>query len=385
MVGYTDVFSEPDIIANNRIPTIAFAMVQQMQASIVGAVAIGSAAERGRIGPTIIFMFFWATLVYCPINCWIYNPNGWAYKWGVLDFGGGVSMELCAGMTGLAYSLFIGRRRGYGIKMHPHNVPHVALGTTLLWFGWMGLSGSGTLANIRGAMVMINTHLAACAGGLTFLVMDFRLERKWSLVAFCLGAICGLVAIAAPGFIGPSSSIVVGIFAAAVSNFTVAYRDKLPWDDGLDIFAGHATSGAVGVILTGIFAQKSIASSDGFTVIDGGMIDKNWKQMYKQLAWVGAGGTWSFVITYLIMIVINRIPFCSFRVDSESEVKGIDEDQSGETAYAPDSYMFRRPPTMIDSKRGKKFRSTFGRFSSHPGNQSLSPKRPKSVEKPRKA
>ncbi|WAQ86648.1 hypothetical protein PtA15_7A375 [Puccinia triticina] len=372
-VGYTGVFSEPDIIANDRIPTIVFAMIQQMQASIVGAVSIGSAAERGRIGPTIIFMFFWATLVYCPISCWIYNPNGWAHRWGVLDFSGGVSMELCAGMTGLAYSLFIGRRRGYGIKMHPHNVPHVALGTTLLWFGWMGLSGGGTLANVRGAMVMLNTHLSACAGGVTFLVMDFRLERKWSLVAFCLGAVCGLVAIAAPGFIGPSSSIVVGIFAAAVSNLTIAYRDKLPWDDGLDIFAGHATSGIVGVLLTGIFAQKSIASSDGFTVIDGGMIDRNWKQMYKQLAWVAAGGSWSFIVTYII-----------FRVDSESEVKGIDEDQSGETAYAPDAYMFRRPPTMMDSKR-RKIRSAFGRFSSHPGNYSLSPKRPKSVEKPRKA
>ncbi|KAI7951791.1 hypothetical protein MJO28_007475 [Puccinia striiformis f. sp. tritici] len=382
-VGYTDVFSEPDIIANNRIPQIVFAMIQQMQAAIVGAVSIGSAAERGRIGPTIIFMFFWATLVYCPISCWIYNPNGWAYKWGVLDYSGGVSMELCAGMTGLAYSLFIGRRRGYGVKMHPHNVPHVALGTTLLWFGWMGLSGGGTLANVRGAMVMLNTHLAACAGGLTFLVMDFRLERKWSLVGFCLGAICGLVAIAAPGFIGPSSSIVVGIFAAAVSNLTVAYRDKLPWDDGLDIFAGHATSGIVGVLLTGIFAQKSIASSDGFTVIDGGLIDKNWKQMYKQLAWVAAGGSWSFIVTYLIMMIINRIPFCSFRVDSESEVKGIDEDQSGEAAYARDSY-FHRPPT-IDAKKARKFKSGFSRYSSHVGPQSWSPKKPKSSEKPRKA
>lgn len=144
----------------SQIPTIVFAMIQQMQASIVGAVSIGSAAERGRIGPTMIFMFFWATLVYCPISCWIYNPNGWAYKWGVLDYSGGVSMELCAGMTGLAYSIFIGRRRGYGIKMHPHNVPHVVLGTTFLWFGWMGLSGGGTLANVRGAMVMLNTHCA---------------------------------------------------------------------------------------------------------------------------------------------------------------------------------------------------------------------------------
>lgn len=375
------MFSEPESLSNNRIPNIAFAFSQSMQASVVGAVAIGSAAERGRIGPTMIFMFFWATLVYCPIVCWIYNPNGWAHRWGVLDFGGGVSMELCAGMTGLAYSLFIGRRRGYGVKMHPHNVPHVALGTTLLWFGWIGLGAGGTLANVRGALVMINTHLAACAGAVTFLLMDFRLERKWSLVAFCLGAICGLVSIAAPaGYIGPSSAIVVGTLAAAISNATVAYRDKLPWDDGLDIFAGHATSGIVGVILTGVFAQKSIASSDGFTVIDGGMIDQNWKQIYKQLAWVGAGGSWSFVVTYLIMIIINRIPFCSFRVDLDSEVKGIDVDQSGECAYAPEFFQYQRPPTWMDALTMRKSRSGFGK--GHSFVPDLRPPRgPSSIEK----
>lgn len=134
-------------------------MFQQQQAALVGAVAIGAAAERGRIGPTMIFAFFWATLVYCPIVAWMYNPAGWAFKWGVLDFGGGVSMEICSGMTGLAYSIFIGRRKGYGMKMHPHNVPHVALGTALLWFGWLGLNGAGTFAaNIRAALVMIETH-----------------------------------------------------------------------------------------------------------------------------------------------------------------------------------------------------------------------------------
>lgn len=381
LIGYTEVFSQPELLSNNRVPFIVAAMIQQMQASIVGAVAIGSAAERGRIGPTMIFMFFWATLVYCPISCWIYNPNGWAYKWGVLDYGGGVSMELCGGMTGLAYSLFIGRRRGYGIKMQPHNVPHVVLGTTLLWFGWMGLAGAGTLANIRGALVMINAHLSACAGGVTFLIMEFRLEKKWSVVGFCLGSICGLVAIAAPaGYIGPSSSIVVGMMAAAVSNVTISFRDKLPWDDGLDIFAGHATSGIVGVFLTGVFAQKTIASSDGFTVIEGGMIDRNWKQIYKQIAWIAAGASWSFIVTYLIMIVVNAIPFCSFRVDIESEVKGIDEDQSGERAYAPEIFPFPRPLTILDQKKFKrKWTYSFiakKRGSNYDGCHTRIPKRP---------
>ncbi|KAI8453335.1 ammonium transporter AmtB-like domain-containing protein [Phakopsora pachyrhizi] len=160
---------------------------------------------------------------------------GWAYKLGVLDYGGGVTMEICSGVTGLAYSLFICRRTGYGVKIHPHSVPHVVLGTSLLWFGWSGLNGSrsGT-ANVRAGLAMVETHLAACAGGLTWLIMT-----NWNV-----------------------TSVLIGAIGAAVANTAVAFQSRLPWDDGLDIFAGHAMSGAVGVMLTGIIAQRSITHLD---------------------------------------------------------------------------------------------------------------------------
>ncbi|CAH7673563.1 ammonium transporter 2 [Phakopsora pachyrhizi] len=349
-IGLENLLSQPEETSNDRIPSIAFVMLQHMQASLVGAVAIGSAAERGRVGPTMLFMFFWATLVYCPLVAWMYNPAGWAYRWGVLDYGGGVTMEICSGVTGLAYSLFIGRRTGYGVKIRPHSVPHVVLGTCLLWFGWLGLNGSGSgTANVRAGLVMVETHLAACAGGLTWLIMDFRLEGKWSLISYCMGAISGLVAVTPSGLIGTSASVLIGAIGAAVANTAVAFRSRLPWDDGLDIFAGHAISGAVGVMLTGIFAQKSIAKTDGYTIVDGGVLDGNWKQLYKQLAWIAAGGSWSFIITYMI-----------FRVSPESEIKGIDKDQSGEVAYDFRASVFLNEPLSAKhNRRTKAFYSSF--------------------------
>ncbi|KAG0139710.1 hypothetical protein CROQUDRAFT_54336 [Cronartium quercuum f. sp. fusiforme G11] len=333
-VGFENVLSEPEHSTHNKVPGIVFAFFQQQQAALGGAVSIGAAAERGRIGPSLIFIFVWMTIVYCPLVAWIYNPAGWAANWGVLDYGGGVTIEICSGMTGLAYSIFIGRRKGYGMKVHPHNVPHVVLGTAMLWFGWLGLNGCGTFAaNVKSALVMIDTHLAACAGGLVWIIMDYRMEGKWSLVGFCLGAISGLVSITPAGYVGASASILIGALASAISNTAVNFRHKLPWDDGLDIFGGHAISGVVGVLLTGVFAQKNIAQVDGFTVIEGGVLNRNYKQLYKQLVWILAGGGWSFVVTYLIMIVINYLPHCHFRANEESETLGMDEDQSGERAY----------------------------------------------------
>ncbi|KAI8460408.1 ammonium transporter AmtB-like domain-containing protein [Phakopsora pachyrhizi] len=173
-------------------------------------------------------------------------------------------MEICSGVTGLDYSLFICRRTGYCVKICPHSVPHVVLGTCLLWFGWLGLNGSrsGT-ANVRAGLVMVETHLAACAGGLTWLIMDFRLKGKWSLFSYCMGAILGLVAVTPSArLIGKSASVLIGAIGAAVANTSVAFQSRLPWDDGLDIFVSHAMSGTVGVMLTGIFAQKSITQLD---------------------------------------------------------------------------------------------------------------------------
>ena len=171
------------------------------------ALALGAIADRGRILPSMIFIFIWATVVYDPIAYWTWNANGWLFTLGSLDFAGGTPVHISSGAAALAYSLMLGKRRGYsdvhGLPYRPHNVTHVILGTVFLWVGWFGFNGGSALAaNLRAVMACIVTHLAASTAAITWCLLDYRLEKKWSAVGFCSGAIAGLVAITpASGFV----------------------------------------------------------------------------------------------------------------------------------------------------------------------------------------
>ena len=169
--------------------------------------AIGAIAERGKLGPIMVFVFVWSTIVYDPIACWTWNSNGWSFVLGGLDFAGGTPVHISSGTAALAISVYLGKRRGYGterLAYKPHNKTYVVLGTVFLWFGWFGFNGGSALAaNLRATQACIVTNLAASVGGLTWMLWDYRLERKWSAVGFCSGAIAGLVAITpASGFVG---------------------------------------------------------------------------------------------------------------------------------------------------------------------------------------
>ena len=169
--------------------------------------AVGALAEHGRLGPSMVFVFIWSTLVYDPIACWTWNPKGWSNKHGGLDFAGGTPVHISSGTAALAISIFLGKRRGYGtprLAYKPHNSSYVVLGTVFLWFGWFGFNGGSALgANLRAIQACIVTNLAASVGGLTWMLLDYRLERKWSVIGFCSGAVAGLVAITpASGFVG---------------------------------------------------------------------------------------------------------------------------------------------------------------------------------------
>ncbi|EIM21371.1 ammonium transporter [Wallemia mellicola CBS 633.66] len=333
--GFINVLDYPAAAANDKIPEIIFAIYQGMFACLVPAIMIGAAAERSRVAPAMVFIFVWTTLCYDPLVAWIWNPNGWAYKWGVLDYAGGVPVEIASGVSGLVYSIFIGKRRGYGteaVLFKPHNVSHIVLGTVLLWAGWLGFNGGSTYAaNLKAGMSILTTNLAGSFGALTWLIMDYRLERKWSVVGFCTGAICGLVAITpAAGFVGAPASILIGFLASLVSNLSTRLKNIARVDDVMDIFACHGLSGMVGTFLTGIFAQASVAYNDAELEIDGGWIDRNFVQLGKQVAWIAVGTAWVFVVTYAIMFVINLIPGLRFRVDEEGEIMGLDEREHGE-------------------------------------------------------
>jgi Amt family ammonium transporter len=331
------VLEQPSI-GSTRIPSIVFCVYQLMFAAITPAIAIGAIAERGRLGPLLVFVFVWSTLVYDPIACWTWNANGWSFVLGGLDFAGGSPVHISSGTAALAISIYLGKRRGYGterLAYKPQNTSYVVLGTVLLWFGWFGFNGGSALsANLRAAQACIVTNLAASVGGLTWMLWDYRLEKKWSTVGFCSGAIAGLVAITpASGFVGSPAAVAFGFVAGTACNFATQLKFLIGYDDALDIFASHAIGGVVGNIMTALFAQSSVAGFDGVTAIPGGWFDHHWVQLGYQIADSCASLSYSLVMTTIILWIMHFIPGLALRVDEESEILGIDDAEMGEFAY----------------------------------------------------
>ncbi|KAI7863093.1 ammonium transporter AmtB-like domain-containing protein [Spinellus fusiger] len=333
------VLGEPSV-GSSAVPDLVFCIFQCMFAALTPALAIGSAAERGRLLPMIIFIFIWSTLVYDVLACWTWNPNGWSFILGTLDYAGGTPVHISSGFSSLAYALVLGKRQGHGSirqaqEFKPHNMSNVILGTAFLWFGWFGFNGgSGLASNLRAAMACVVTNLAAAVGAITWMCIDYRAERKFSALGFCSGAVAGLVAITpAAGFVGPGPSVAIGFLGAVLCNRAVYLKHWLNYDDALDVFALHGVGGYVGSVLTGIFAESYIAALDGSTVIAGGWLNGHWAQVGYQLADASAGAAWSFFVTYLILIIMDKIPGLSLRVDTETEIRGLDAAEIGEVAY----------------------------------------------------
>ena len=187
------------------------------------AIVAGAVAERGRVLPFMVFIFCWATLVYCPIACWAWNSNGWAFKYGVMDYAGGGPVEIASGMSALAYSLVLGKRQEKMMaNFRPHNVSLIVLGTTFLWFGWLGFNGGSAFgANLRAVQACWNTNLCAMFAAASWTILDWRLARKWSMVGWCSGAISGLVAATpASGFCTAWGSVILGVVSGIVCNYS---------------------------------------------------------------------------------------------------------------------------------------------------------------------
>lgn len=339
--GYMNVLARPSV-GSDRIPDIMYAVYQGMFAAITVAIAVGAVAERGKMLPCVVFMFVWTTIVYDPIACWTWNPNGWVYQLGGLDFAGGTPVHISSGTAALAYSYILGKRSGHGtqaLNYRPHNVTHIVIGTVFLWVGWFGFNaGSALSANLRAIMAAVVTNLAACVGGITWCLVDYRLEKKWSTVGFCSGVVAGLVAITpGSGFVPPWAAVIYGICAGVGCNFATQLKYWIQADDALDIFAVHGIGGVIGNLCTGLFAANYIAHLDGTTVIPGGWVNKHWVQLAIQLADSVTGMTWSFVLTSLILLAISAIgkvyPAMRLRATAEEEELGIDDVEIGEFAY----------------------------------------------------
>lgn len=332
--GFRNVYGQTseDVV----YPEIAFAAFQMMFLCVTLSIIAGATAERGRLLPHMVFLFLFATIVYCPITYWIWAPGGWAYQWGVLDWAGGGPVEILSAVGGFVYSYFLGRRKeSLLINFRPHNVSMVTLGTSLLWFGWLLFNAATSLTpGLKSVYAFMNTNVSAVTGGMTWCLLDFRLERKWSTVGLCSGIICGLVA-ATPssGCITLYGSLIQGIVAGVICNFSTKIKYYMKVDDSLDLLAEHGIAGIVGLIFNAFFGADWVIGMDGATEHGGGWITHNWKQMYKQIAYVAACVGYSAVVTAIICFVLDKIPGLQLRVDEEAEAQGLDEDQIGEFAY----------------------------------------------------
>ncbi|KAK7912119.1 ammonium transporter [Apiospora marii] len=350
--GLKEVLGAPSV-GSTKMPDVLFCLYQGMFAAITPALAIGAAVDRARMLPIIVFIFVWATIVYDPIAYWTWNPNGWSFVMGGLDFAGGTPVHISSGAAALAYSLMLGKRTGYsnsnGLPYRPHNVTHVILGTVFLWVGWFGFNGGSALAgNMRAVMACLVTHIAASCAAITWCLLDYRLEKKFSVVGFCSGAIAGLVAITpGSGFVTPWAAVIFGVVGGAACNFATKIKFLIGVDDALDIFAEHGVGGIVGNLLTGLFAANYIAHLDGSTEIAGGWINQHYVQLGYQLADSVAGFSYSFVLTCVILFLMNLIPGLSLRVSPAEEELGLDDGQLGEFAY--DYVELRRHTTDIIS------------------------------------
>jgi Amt family ammonium transporter len=309
------------------IPKTLFALFQLMFAIITPGLVVGALAERVRFTSYILFIILFSILVYAPLAHWSWHPDGFLFKLGALDFAGGTVVHISAGCAALAGVLVLKRRKAHleGAEVPPANVPYVLIGTGLLWFGWFGFNaGSALGANGLAVSAFATTNTAAAAAGLSWMFFDVMQGKKPSVMGFCIGAVVGLVAITpGAGFVGIPQSIFIGVFAAIVSNLAVHYKQKSTLDDTLDVFPCHGIGGIVGMILTGIFATKTVNSAG-----NDGLLYGNVDFFVTQLKAMLIAVSYSFVVSYLIFKFINLIQ--PLRVSEEEEELGLDQTQHDE-------------------------------------------------------
>jgi Amt family ammonium transporter len=309
------------------VPLLLFALFQLMFAIITPSLVVGAVAERTRFSSYILFIVMFSLLVYAPIAHWTWNPNGFLFKMGVLDFAGGTVVHISAGCAALAGAIVLKRRKVHmeHKEIPPANIPYVLIGTGLLWFGWFGFNaGSALAANSLAVSAFATTNTAAAAAGLSWMFFDVLRGKKPSVLGFCIGAVVGLVAITpASGYVAIPQSIFIGVVAAIISNVAVYYKSKSPLDDTLDVFPCHGIGGIVGMILTGIFATKTVNATG-----NDGLFYGNPEFFFIQLKALGIVIAYSFSVSYGIFKFINWV--MPMRVSEADEEMGLDASQHNE-------------------------------------------------------
>ena len=295
-----------------HIPESVYAMFQLSFAIITAALVVGAFVERMKFAAVLIFVSLWSVFVYAPVAHWVWEPGGWLAQMGALDFAGGSVVHINAGVTGLVCAYALGPRRGYGREaFEPFNLGLTMAGAGLLWVGWFGFNaGSAVAADGRAGLAMVVTHIAAAAGALSWMVGEWVMRGRPSLLGLCSGLVAGLVAITpASGFVSPRSALLIGAVAGVACYWgATGLKRLLRADDSLDVFGVHAVGGIVGSLLTGPLASKAIAGVEGSLAV--------------QAVGVLAVAGFSLAMTTVLLLVTQVL--VGLRVDEQAEQAGLD-------------------------------------------------------------
>ncbi len=326
LVALNGVGFAPSLTYGPHIPFLAFFLFQEMFAIITPALITGAFADRVNFKSYLKFLVLWSLFVYVPFAHWVWG-GGFLAQWGVVDFAGGIVVHLSAGFAALASVFVVGKRKLQpGEKTAPHNLAFVALGTGLLWFGWFGFNGGSALAaNGVAAIAFVNTDIAASVAMVVWLAIAWAREQKPSMTGALTGAVAGLATVTpAAGFVPAWGAAIIGLAAGVVCYLAVQFRIKRDWDDALDVWGVHGVGGALGVVLTGVFASTAINGV-------GGLIEGNWQKFGVQVLGVAITIVYTFGVTFAILKVLNI--FEPVRVTEKAEAVGLDESLHGEIAY----------------------------------------------------
>ena len=313
---------------SGTIPESIFATFQLTFAIITPALIVGAFVERMRFSAVLLFTAFWSLLVYSPITHWVWG-GGWLGELGLKDFAGGTVVHVTAGTAAVVAAVTLGPRRGFPSHTQPpHNMTLTVAGAAMLWVGWFGFNGGSALAaNGDAAMALTVTHISAAAGAFSWMMAEWLRYGKPSALGAVTGMVAGLGTITpASGFVGPAGALVIGVAAGTVCFFATNFmKQKLKIDDSLDVFPVHGVGGALGTILTGVFASSALGVFSGQEDIS--IPNQLGIQAIGVLATVGytAVATW-IILKITDVLVVNR-------VSDEEETEGLDLVAHNERGY----------------------------------------------------
>ena len=329
LIGNWDQFGLDGL--NMKPEDLIFVAFLMTFASITPALISGAVADRMKFSAWVIFVPIWTLIVYTPVTYWVYS--GWHDGMGAIDFAGGTAIHINAGAAALALIIVLGKRKGWPSESSPpHNLPLVMLGTGILWFGWFGFNaGSAGAANGQAVQALLNTFVAAAAGMIGWMLIEWYRDGKATTLGACSGVVAALVAITpAAGYVGGLSSVIFGLVAGVGCYFLIGLKNKFGYDDSLDVVGVHGGGGIIGGLLLGLFADNSAINNEPGGFQDGVFFGGG-ELFVDQLAAMGSVIAFSFIVTFIIAKGLDAT--IGLRVSEEDEVAGLDQSQHAETAY----------------------------------------------------